>query len=226
MLIQNQRWDPITGTASAAVATYYGMFSSIANIFIKPVKAYRSAIEAETPKIDDHAAALANSSSSSLRSTADGLTPMNPPLLHRSASANNLPSCPSSGKEDDNQSTRSHARGAKIASSMALASASGVGGFFKHYSKGVLVDIPLAFAEGSRALPKLYGEQVRDYGTVTDWKSGLVVSGKTLFLGLGEGFADLAVKPIEGTIQSGLTGGVLGLAKGFIGFSTKVSSGK
>lgn len=109
---------------------------------------------------------------------------------------------------------------------MALASASGVGGFFKHYSKGVLVDIPLAFAEGSRTLPKLYCEQVRDYGTVIDWKFGLVVSGKTLFLGLGEGFADLAVKPIEGTIESGLTGGVLGLAKGFIGFSTKVSSGK
>ncbi|KAH8658577.1 hypothetical protein BGZ61DRAFT_465799 [Ilyonectria robusta] len=224
ILIQNQRWDPITGTASAAVATYYGMFSSVANIFIKPVKAYRSAIAEETPKSDEHTAVQASSSSSSIKSTADGVTPMSPPLLHRSVSATNLSLRSSSGTQSDKQSTRSHARGAKIAGSMALASASGVGGFFKHYSKGVFVDIPLAFAEGSRALPKLYGEQVRDYGTVTDWKSGLVVSGKSLVLGIGEGFADLAVKPIEGTIQSGVTGGVLGLAKGFIGFSTKVSS--
>ncbi len=42
LLIENRRWDPVTGTASAAIATYYEMLSSVANIFIKPVQVYRA----------------------------------------------------------------------------------------------------------------------------------------------------------------------------------------
>ncbi|KAH7129827.1 sterol glucosyltransferase [Dactylonectria estremocensis] len=195
-VIENQRWDPITGTASAALSTYYNMFSSVANIFIKPIKVYRSEISsrAATDNIKDGA----NTPPSSLLSP----IPNSLSRLHQARQGKN----------------------SKLVSSMALASASGVGDFVKHYSKGVLVDMPLAFAEGSRAVPKLYGEQVRDYGAITDWKSGLLVSGKSLFLGVGEGFADLAVKPIEGAIENGVVGGVLGVAKGFVGFSTKVSS--
>lgn len=109
---------------------------------------------------------------------------------------------------------------------MALASASGVGDFFKHYTKGFLLDMPLAFAEGSRAVPKLYGGEVADYGTVKDWKSGLLVSGKSLTLGIGEGFADLVVQPYKGAKEKGVAGGITGVGKGLLGFSTKVSSGK
>ncbi|KAK7706672.1 hypothetical protein SLS64_007503 [Diaporthe eres] len=111
-----------------------------------------------------------------------------------------------------------------VALSMASASASGVGGFFKHYTKGVFIDMPLAFAEGSRALPKLYGEEVRDYGTVKDWKSGFSKSGKTLTLGIGEGFADLVVKPYKGVKEKGAVGGITGMGKGMLSFTTNVSS--
>lgn len=113
-----------------------------------------------------------------------------------------------------------------VALSMAYASASGVGGLMKHYTKGILIDTPLAIAEGSRALPKLYGEEVRDYGTIKDWKSGFSKSGKSLTLGIGEGFADLIVKPYKGVKEKGAVGGITGMGKGVLSFTTNVSSGK
>lgn len=112
------------------------------------------------------------------------------------------------------------------AASMVGASASGVGGFFKHFAKGFLIDMPVAFAEGSRAVPKLYGEEVADYGTVKDWKSGFVKSGKNLAHGLGGGFTDLVVQPYEGAKEKGVIGGITGVGKGLVGFSSKASSGK
>lgn len=113
-----------------------------------------------------------------------------------------------------------------LAVDMMAASASGVGGFFKHYSKGIFIDVPLAFAEGSRTLPRLYGEEVSDYGTVKDWKSGFLVSGKNLTLGIGEGFVDLVKKPYEGGKKDGFIGGITGVGKGILGLTTKVSTGK
>lgn len=44
--------------------------------------------------------------------------------------------------------------------------------------RGTLVDTPLALAEGMRNIPRLYGEEVKDYGKVTDWKSGGAVAAK------------------------------------------------
>lgn len=137
----------------------------------------------------------------------------------------NPPSDIASVNSHNSSKNKPHAR-PNVAFSMAQASASGVGGFFKHYTKGVFVDMPLAFAEGSRALPKLYGEEVRDYGTVKDWKSGFSKSGKTLTLGIGEGFADLVVKPYKGVKEKGAVGGITGMGKGVLSFTTNVSSGK
>lgn len=135
------------------------------------------------------------------------------------------PSDIASVNSHNSSKNKPHAR-PNVALSMAQASASGVGGFFKHYTKGVFVDMPLAFAEGSRALPKLYGEEVRDYGPVKDWKSGFSKSGKTLTLGIGEGLADLVVKPYKGAKEKGAVGGITGMGKGVLSFTTNVSSGK
>jgi sterol 3beta-glucosyltransferase len=44
--------------------------------------------------------------------------------------------------------------------------------------KATLVDMPLAFTEGFRQMPRLYGDSVRDNGRVTDWISGGAVAGK------------------------------------------------
>ena len=57
-----------------------------------------------------------------------------------------------------------------------------VGGSFAKMSgvlvRGTLVDTPLALAEGMRNIPRLYGDEVKDYGKVTDWKSGGTVAAK------------------------------------------------
>lgn len=228
IVIENKRWDPFTGTASAVVGTYYGMFSSIAGIVSRPIEVHRAAVAA---KGTSQAASDAVSTTSTYDSSSQTLSfgdssPTTVGSLRTASSTSNL-TPRTTGSMSLNGSTRSKkaSEDFKLVSSMTMASASGVGDFFKHYSKGVLLDMPLAFAEGSRAIPKLYGEKVRDYGQITDWKSGLKVSGKSL-LGIGEGFADLAVKPVQGVIEDGVVGGVLGVAKGFMGFSTKVSSGK
>ncbi|KAF5009210.1 hypothetical protein FDECE_4575 [Fusarium decemcellulare] len=222
--IDNPRWDPVTGAASAAMGTYYSMFASVANIVLRPARVYRSAKDSKaiaTPSVE--AVSVAELEGSQSRDEVQLMIPQG--SLRRARSTGDMArdaELSTNGTQPEASSSTGKDKNANnIAASMALASASSVGDLLKNSSKGMLLDIPLAFAEGSRALPKLYGEQVRDYGTVTDWKSGLVVSGKSLVLGIGEGFADLAVKPVQGAMQSGVTGGLLSglspiLAWGFI----------
>lgn len=104
-------------------------------------------------------------------------------------------------------------------------SASGVGGFFHHFSKGMLVDMPLAAAEGLRAVPKLYGSEVPDHGRVTDWKTGAVVACKTFGYSMTHGFADVVNEPLTGAKKEGAVGAVKGVGKGLVNMTTKVSSG-
>ncbi|KAF7538095.1 hypothetical protein G7054_g3267 [Neopestalotiopsis clavispora] len=209
-VIENQRWDPITGTTSAVISTFSGMAQSTADIFVKPAQVRRV-------KSSTHVQAHAT------QSTSTTLDPKQPGSLQ--------PTPRGSGDSADERASslvEGHTMDNKLnmAASMALASASGVGGFFKHYAKGFLIDMPVAFAEGSRAVPKLYGEEVPDYGTVKDWKSGFSKSGKNLTLGLGDGLADLVVQPYKGAKEKGIVGGIAGVGKGLLGFSTKASSGK
>ncbi|KAI1123670.1 sterol glucosyltransferase [Nemania abortiva] len=206
IIIENRRWDPISGTASAAISTFSGMAQSSANIFIKPMQMQRA------------------KSHSDLRQPMPQPELSNiPPSSNESRGKEIIPPMSRGSSPSPSPSSQSLER-ANPTGSMALASASGVGGFFKHYTKGFFVDIPVAFADGARAVPKLYGEEVADYGPVKDWKSGLLVSGKNLTLGLGEGFADLVVKPYEGGKEKGVVGGIVGVGKGFLGFATKTSS--
>jgi len=61
---------------------------------------------------------------------------------------------------------------------MALASAKSFGRLTGGFFKGTVVDLPLAVAEGFRAVPRMWGEEVQEYGKVTNWKSGGTVAGK------------------------------------------------
>ena len=54
----------------------------------------------------------------------------------------------------------------------------GLTGMTTAVAKGALVDVPLALAEGFQNTPRLYGETVKEHGTVVDWKSGGVVAAK------------------------------------------------
>ncbi len=113
-MIENRRWDPLTGPASATLGTSKDLISSMANIVISPAKVL----------------------------------------------------------------ARSEKRDANTAAAMLMASAKSVGRFHSNLWKGTMVDIPLAVTEGLRAVPRFYGEEVRDTGTVTDFSSGMAVAGK------------------------------------------------
>ncbi|KAF4210949.1 hypothetical protein CNMCM5878_003398 [Aspergillus fumigatiaffinis] len=104
------------------------------------------------------------------------------------------------------------------------ASAKSLGKVVGYWYKGMLVDMPLAASEGLRAVPRLYGDEVKDHGTVRDWKSGATVAGKNFAHGLTEGLTDLFTQPYKGGQQEGAKGVMKGLAKGTVGAATKVSS--
>lgn len=112
-----------------------------------------------------------------------------------------------------------------IAGSMASASGKSLGRFFSTYTKGFLVDMPMAAAEGFRAVPRLWGDEVEDYGRVTDWKSGATVAGKTFIQGIGDGFRDIAMQPVEGGRKEGAWGAIKGVAKGSSSLVTKTVGG-
>lgn len=98
-----------------------------------------------------------------------------------------------------------------------------MGKIMSSYSKGVLVDIPLAATEGFRAIPRLYGEEVEDY-QVRDWKSGALVGGKNFAHDIREGITGIWTQPRRGA-DEGALGVAKGIMKGTIGFTTMLPSG-
>lgn len=107
---------------------------------------------------------------------------------------------------------------------MAGAAAKGFGRFNAALFKGAMVDIPLAAAEGFRAVPRLYGEEVKDHGEVTGIQSGFGKAGKNFAFGMADGFSDLFVRPIEDAKRDGALGLAKGLGKGVLGFTSKTAS--
>lgn len=90
--------------------------------------------------------------------------------------------------------------------------------------QGMIVDLPLAAAEGFRAVPKLYGEEVQSHGEVTDALSGFSVAGKSFVSGMTDGLTGLYLKPMQGAKEEGALGFAKGAGKGIIGLTTKTTS--
>ncbi|KAB2574040.1 hypothetical protein DBV05_g7342 [Lasiodiplodia theobromae] len=116
------------------------------------------------------------------------------------------------------------------AAAMASASALSLGKFFLTGARGVLVDIPLAAAEGMRAVPRLYTStptsSARDaYGHVTDVRSGFAVAGRTFAHGVAEGFGDIFVETWRGKREEGAKGVAKGLGKGVVSLGMKTGAG-
>lgn len=122
------------------------------------------------------------------------------------------------------EGTSDAARNAATAGRMATASAKSFGKFNVALFKGTIVDLPLAAAEGFRAVPKLYGEEVKDHGEVTNMQSGFGKAGKNFAFGMYDGFSDLFVKPYEDAKKDGAVGFAKGLGKGLLGFTSKTAS--
>ncbi|KAF5856518.1 UDP-Glycosyltransferase [Aspergillus alliaceus] len=107
---------------------------------------------------------------------------------------------------------------------MALASATSLGIFLGRSSRGALVDLPLAAVEGMRAVPRLYGEEVRVHDPVKDWRSGAVVAWSTFTHGVYEGVTDIFVHTYRGKKEQGALGVAKGLAKGVVSMTVKTGA--
>lgn len=210
ILIENRRWDPVTSTMSSLLGTSTDMAAATTGIFLKPAEEYRRGrSRSATPGPSKNSPAASRQASiettrSSEKSSIQTLTPD-----HQTKPPQRTPSlAPSTASEQPRTKQKN------VAGSMALASGKSLGKFFSTYTKGVLVDMPLATTEGFRALPGLWGSETKSYGQVTDWKSGATVAGKTFILGMRDGVRDLAQQPVAGAREEGAWGAVKGVAKG------------
>jgi hypothetical protein len=82
----------------------------------------------------------------------------------------------------------------------------GTGKVVGYWYKGMLIDMPLAVSEGLRAVPGLYGDEVKDYGTVREWKLGASFAGKNFVHGMADGFSDILTQPYKGGQEEGANG--------------------
>ncbi|KAJ6030931.1 hypothetical protein N7460_011197 [Penicillium canescens] len=214
IVIENRRWDPLTGGASAVMGTTTDLIDSVLGLFFKPYEEYKDyqVSHSDRPlRIASSQAAKRPTSSStgncSLQTTHEG--------------ADNRLSPTNSIVSTANASSASKGHGARLAGRMAGASMKSLANFVPTALKGMTVDIPLAMTEGMRNVPRLYGEKPRDHGSVTGIKSGFTLAGTGFALGMVEAVSDLVVKPYEGFRKDGAKGAATGIGKGMANMTSK-----
>jgi hypothetical protein len=208
------RWDPITGGASAVMATAVDMTQSITGMVTKPVDEYRhEQRRRERQRKRELARQGGGASHDTLEVAAlDGRS--SPTGSHTSGAA-------STTTTDDPGAPKPRS----MAGAVAGASAKSIGMIGPTAAKGMLVDFPLALTEGLKSTPKLFGTKVRDHGPVTDAKSGAAVAGKTFAFGFADGLTDLVMEPIRGGRDDGAVGAVKGVGKGVVSLAVKSGAG-
>ncbi|KAJ5967490.1 hypothetical protein N7501_003738 [Penicillium viridicatum] len=209
IVIENRRWDPVTGGASALMGTTTELIDSVAGLFYKPFEEYKdyqiSHRDRPSTSASSQAVHRPTSSSTGKRS------------LQTQEVADDTKSMVSIASTS---STSKH-NSARLAGRMVGASAKSIANFVPTALKGMTVDIPLAMTEGMRNVPRLYGEKPQHNGSVTGVKSGFVLGGKGFALGMAEAVGDLVVKPYEGIRKDGAKGAVTGIGKGVANMTTK-----
>ncbi|CAG8102889.1 unnamed protein product [Penicillium olsonii] len=208
LVIENRRWDPITGGSSAVMGTTTELLDSILGVFYKPVEEYKDY------QMSRRDLTLTSSASQSAERPASSSTGEYSMQKNKAGSTRSITS-------SENPSLHSQRNGARLAGRMAGASAKSLAKFVPTALKGMTVDIPLAMTEGMRNVPRLYGEKPQHDGSVTDAKSGFVLGGKGFALGMVEAVGDLVVKPYEGIREDGARGAVTGIGKGVANMTTK-----
>ncbi|KAK6858737.1 hypothetical protein PG995_005301 [Apiospora arundinis] len=117
------------------------------------------------------------------------------------------------------------AGGAAASLAAMKSTACGVGSMAGVVTKGAFVDAPLAFAEGFRNIPRLYGEEPKDYGKMTGWQGGGVVAAKTFGSGFYHGLTGIVTQPYKGAKEEGAMGFLKGAGKGTAGLFAKPGAG-
>ncbi|KAF4949920.1 hypothetical protein FSARC_13341 [Fusarium sarcochroum] len=205
--IENRRWDPVTAALSSLATTGVGMVTSASDIVVKPIQAFRP--------VTSNGVRASGSQDSERRPSTNSKPGVDDEVFGRPAGLAIPSDSKSSGSHDPEHGAVAAMKG----------SASGLGGFFKHYSKGLLLDLPYAVTEGMAAVPKLYGGKAYDHGAVTDWKSGGVAAGKNFAHGIVEGIGGIVMEPVRGAKKEGAAGAAKGVGIGLLNLGTKISSG-
>ncbi|KXX80126.1 Sterol 3-beta-glucosyltransferase [Madurella mycetomatis] len=208
--IDLRRWDPVTATASSLAATGAGIVTSAADIIVKPVQAFsRSPTHSHDSTSKEDTASHRSPSLETKHSDAD---------LYGRPAGLDLPENPR------RLQVRSEQGSSRVGAAL-LGCVSGVGGFFKHWTKGMYLDMPLAVSEGMRNAPRLYGGEVYEPGRVTDWKTGGAAAGKNFVHGIVEGLGGVVAAPVRGAKREGALGAAKGVGVGLLNMGTKLSSG-
>ncbi|KAJ0416475.1 UDP-Glycosyltransferase/glycogen phosphorylase [Aspergillus carlsbadensis] len=210
ILIENRRWDPVTGGASAVMRTTTDLTGSLLGTFYKPVQEYQDYHESRKDQRPS-----SRSSQSSHRPTSSSSVGAPSENLEKGKAAMGV------GAETSSVKSRSDQGGGRLFARMAGASGKSLASFAPTALKGMTVDIPLAMTEGLRNVPRLHGEEPRDHGPVTDVKSGFAVAGNGFMWGMAEAVSDIVVKPYQGMQQEGAKGAVKGIGKGMSNMVSK-----
>lgn len=205
IIIEPQRWDPITGYASAVVGTAVDLTTSVTGVFTKPITEYRD--DRDRREYEESRA-----ESSKVASTNKDSTDATP-SRSSTVSAISATSDPTSKRKGVSAGHLAGASGKSIAM------------FAPKALKGMMADIPLALTEGLKNVPSHYGDTPRDHGPVTDMKSGATVAGKTFAWGFVDGISGVVVKPYQGAQKEGFVGAAKGAGKGVVGLCTKTGAG-
>ncbi|KAF4544240.1 uncharacterized protein LTHEOB_6358 [Lasiodiplodia theobromae] len=244
IIIENRRWDPVTGLTSAYIGTATDVVKNTAGIFIDPYQEYR---KGRVTANHSHSASRSQSTQPSQASSPTNstfsrddhdlkhsktATPFSPSSSHSATDPTHRPSTalvrppsptPSVALTTTSERER-RAHNLRTAGKMATASAKSLGAVHSSFFRGMIVDLPLAVAEGMRNAPALYGENVAQHQPVTDWKSGAVVAGKNFAWGLAEGVSGIVTQPVKGAREEGALGAVKGVGRGLMGLGLKTGS--
>jgi hypothetical protein len=201
--VETRRFDPISGGASAVMATSMDLTGCITGIVTRPIEEHQeqrrrqARAEILAKLIEKHRQKLpdVDSDKASIRSGVSSISRRPNPTRS-----------PSSGR-------------------VALASVKSIGTFAPKALSGMMVDIPVSLADGLKALPSHYGDSMHDTGKVTGVGSGFAVAGKTFAWGMIGGLSDLVIQPYKEVKKSGAKGLANGLGKGAVGLVSKSGAG-
>lgn len=168
IILDNKRWDPVTGSISAYLSNVVDIGKGLGSIVEAPITEYRrvksqslSARSSSPHHSQSTRSTISSSSSTSDYPTSSTSEPKGPrPPLE---------SQPSYSNRSASSSTKEQKPSASLAATKAIGHSFGKVGAAMAKT---FVDVPLAMADGLHNVPALYGEEVRDMGPVRGWKSG------------------------------------------------------
>lgn len=200
--ITKRRWDPATAIFSSLIGTSVNIANGATGVLLEPGRE----LARERQKSQSQEMSTTDGAKENATDADDG-------------SGDSTMGTAQSMNSSEQEATLAASNGSPrsnyaAAGTLARSSGKAAGKVISSAFKGVLVDLPLATAEGFRFMPRMWGSEVKQYGDVTDWQSGTLVAGKTVVYGVGEGVRDVVTNTIDGARSEGMIGAAKGLGSG------------